>query len=352
MYFKKNRKMNKIYLIIIFFQFGLLFSQNNKIEKNTMIPKEIDFNGSVKKITLQVFDLNKNSEKIDTTKTISEIYFSKLKKILKINKFDKSLDNLWNTTEFDNLERIKTISRKNDGKMSNYVIQFFSTQSEYPDSTQINFNVNYKEKYVNYFKNNLVSKQDHFVNDSLQDYRLYKYNDKNQLIEDLYLNSENDSDETVVYKGDSQMSFYPERITKYEYKVVKDTLISTKFRPKFNLKEVTKKVKTKKYSLEIKEDYDNDYLKSSRSTYIYKDSIKEFSYYFKNKKEIRNYFKTTITKENIISKWKTEGYNNNEERSEITKIDILYDKYKNWIKKTFSRANQTTRIIEREIEYY
>lgn len=344
--------MNKIYLFIIFFQFGLLFSQNTKINKNQIIPREIDFNGNVKKITLKVFELNKKAEKIDTTKTISEIHFSTLKKIVKINKFDKSLDNLWTITEFDNLERIKTISRKKEGKMFNSVVQYFSTASEFPDSTNIDFNENYKEKYINYFKNNNVIKQEHFVNAELQDYRIYKYNDKNQLIEDLYLNPENDTDETVVYKGDSQMSFYPERLTIYEYKEINDTLISIKIRPKFNLKEVTKKLKTKKYLLEIKEDYDNDYLKSTRFIYTYKDSKNEFSYYYKNNKEIKDYYKTTSTKNNITSKWKTEGYGNNEERSEIIKIDLIYDKHKNWIKKTFSKANQITTIIERQIEYY
>jgi hypothetical protein len=121
--------------------------------------------------------------------------------------------------------------------MFNSVFQYFSTESEFPDSTTIYTN----EKYVNYFKNNFVVKQEHFVNGSLEDFRLYKYNDKNQLIEDLYLNSENDSDETIVSKADNQLTFYPERLTKYEYKVIKDTLISIKIRPKYNLKEVTKK---------------------------------------------------------------------------------------------------------------
>jgi len=333
-------------------QFALLFSQNTKIDKNQIIPRDIDFNGKVKKITLKVFDLNKKAEKIDTTKTISEIYFSELKKILKINKFDKSLDNLWSITEFDGLQRVKTISIKNEDKMFNSVVQYFSTDSEFPDSTTIYSNEKYKEKYINYFKNSFVVKQEHFVNNTLQDYRLYKYNDKNQLIEDLYLNPENDSDETVVSKADNQLTFYPARLTKYEYKVIKDTLISIKIRPKYNLKEVTKKLKTKKYSLEIKEDYDNDFLKNSRLIYTYKDSINELSYYYKNKKEIRDYYTTISTQENIISKWKTEGYGNNEERSEIIKIDFICDKFKNWIRKTYSKANQTTRIIEREIDYY
>ena len=344
--------MNNTYLFIIFFQFGLLFSQNSKIDKKQIIPNEIDFNGNVKNITLTVYELNRKKEKIDTTKTISEIHFSKLKKILKINKFDKSLDNLWNITEFDDLERIKKISRKNEGKMFNAVMQYFSTENEFPDSTTIDFNENYKEKYINYFKDNLVIKQEHFVKDLLQDYRLYKYNEKNQLIEDLYLNPENDSDKTVVFKAENQLSFYPERLTKYEYKEIKDTLISIKIRPKFNLKEVTKKLKTKKYSLEIKEDYDNDYLKSRTLLYTYKDSIIAFTYYYKNNNEIKSYYITTTTKNNITSKWKTEGHGNNEERNEIIKINIVNDKHKNWVKKTYSNENQITRIIERQIEYY
>ncbi|MBB1195126.1 hypothetical protein DNC80_15795, partial [Flavobacterium sp. SOK18b] len=180
----------------------------------------------------------------------------------------------------------------------------------------------------------------------------YKYNEKNQLIEDLYLNPENDSDKTVVFKAENQLSFYPERLTKYEYKEIKDTLISIKIRPKFNVKEVTKKLKTKKYSLEIKEDYDNDYLKSRTLIYTNKDSIIVYTYYYKNNNEIKSYYITTTTKNNITSKWKTEGNGNNEERNDIIKINIVNDKHKNWVKKTYSNKNQTTRIIERQIEYY
>ena len=148
------------------------------------------------------------------------------------------------------------------------------------------------------------------------------------------------------------LHFYPERLTLYQYKKTKDTLISIKIRPKYNRKEVTKKLKTNNFSLEIIDDYDNDYLKNTRFIYTYKDSINEFSYYYKNKKEIRDYYKTFSTGKSIISKWKNEGYGNNEERSEIIKIDIVYDKFENWIKKTYTKENLTTRIIEREINYY
>jgi hypothetical protein len=343
--------MKKIILFIIF-QSGFLFAQKNNIDKQTIIPGNIDFNGSVNKITLKTFDLNKKEDKIDTVKTISEIHFSKQKKILKINRYDKSLNDLWSITEFDNLERVIKISRKIDGKMLNTVIQYFSNQTEYPDSTLIYSSASYKEIYKNYFKNDLVIKQEHFVNGELEDNRLYKYNDKNQLIEDLYVNPENNSDETVVFKSSNQLSFYPEKLVRYEYKESKDTLISIKIRPKYNSKEITKKLKTKKFSLEIIEDYDNDFFKNSRIIYTYKDSINYSSYYYKNKKQIRDYYITITTNKNIISKWKTEGYGNNEEKTETLQINVTYDKFKNWIRKIYSKGDQTTKIIEREIEYY
>ena len=350
-YFKKM-KINKILIFLIIIQSGIIFSQNTKIDKKQIIPLDIEFKGNVKKITLKTFDLNKKVNKIDTTKTISEIFFSKLKKIFKINKYDKSLENLWSVTEFDELERVKTISRKNEDKMFNFVIQYFSNETEFPDSTSIFYTETYKEKYINYFKNKLVTKQYHYVNDSLQDYRSYKYNNKKQLIEDIYLNPENDSDETVVSKSNYQLSIYPEKLTKYEYKESKDTLITIKIRPKYNLREVTKKLKTKLFSVEIKEEFDKDYLKNSKFIYTYKDSINESSYYYKNKKEIKNYYKTISTQKSIISKWKTEGYGDDSERNDIIKIDVIYDKFKNWIRKSYSKENQITRIIEREIEYY
>lgn len=236
--------------------------------------------------------------------------------------------------------------------MFNSVIQYFSNKTEFPDSTTIYSTEKYREKYINHFKNNVVIKQEHFVNDSLQDYRLYKYNENNQLIEELYLNPENESGETVVFKGDNQLSVYPERMVQYEYKKIKDTLISIKTRPKYNLKEITKNLKTKKFSLEIINDYDNDFFKNSRITYTYKDSINSSSYYFNNKKEIRDYYITIITNKSTISKWKTQGYGNNEEKSETIQINVIFDKFKNWIRKIYSNGNQTTKIIEREIEYY
>jgi hypothetical protein len=342
---------NPLLIFLLFFS-NQIFSQNNKIDKSIIIPREIDFNDCVKKITIKNYILNKKNNKIDTVKTISEINFSKKGNIQLLKSYNNSLNDLWSIVEFDVLGRIKTISKKNNDKMINTVNQYFSNTTEFPDSTLINTSENYKEKYINYFKKNLVIKQEHYVNNSLQDFRVYKYNNQNQLIEDLYLNPENDTDETVVSKSDNQLSFYPERLTLFEYKKIKDTIITIKISPKFSLKEVTKKIKTDKFSLEIIDEYDHDYLAKSRFFYTSKDSISDIRYYYKNKKEIRDYYKTITTPKSIVSIWKSEISYDKAERNETINIDIVYDKFNNWIKKIYSKDNVITQIIEREIGYY
>ncbi len=341
--------MKDLILINLLFFSGILFSQNTKIEKKQIVPKEIDYKGSVKKITLKTFNLNKSSNKIDTTKTISEIYFSKQKKILKIKKYDKSLNNLWSINEFDNLERIKTISRKDGTKMFNSVIQYFSNNTQFPDSTIIDFKQNYKEKYINYFKDTLVIKQEHFVNDLLQDYRLYKYNLKNQLIEDLYLNPENNSDETLVSKSDNELAFYPERLTKYEYQIAKDTILITKISPKYSIKEITKKVQSKDNKSEVTEKYENEILTESTIIFTSKDSISNIHIRYRNK-EIFSYYKTLTNLNSIITIWSS--FPNDTEKTFTTKIETEYDKFKNWIKKTYSNDGNINYISERQIDYY
>jgi hypothetical protein len=343
--------MKNIFLIFLLFFSHMIFSQTNRIDKTIIIPREIDFKDCVKKITLKNYTLNKKNDKIDTVKTISEINFYKDGKLELLKNYNSSINDLWRIVEFDNLGRITKMSRKNNDKMINFVNQYYNNKTEFPDSTFI-ISENYNEKYVNYFKKNLVIKQEHFVNNSLKDYRVFKYNNQNQLIEDLYLNPENDTDKTVVYKGDNQISFYPERLTLYEHKKIKDTIIITKISPKFFNKEVTKKLKTDKFSLKIIEEYDKDYLTKSRFIYTFKDSISEISYYYKNKKEIRDYYKSTTTPKSIISNWKSEISYDKTERNSIINIETTYDKFHNWTKKIYLRGNLTIEIIERTIEYY
>jgi hypothetical protein len=323
--------------------------------KNESMPANIDFKGSVKKIIVKTLRIQRLSTKIDSIRATSEIYFSKNGKIQSVNHTDNYVKNLWRKIEFDALERITSISIDNGTETSDFVKQYYSGNSEFPDSTIINRGEKYKEKYINRFVNNLVTKQEHYVNDTLQDYRVYKYNEQNQLIEDLYLNPENESGETLVSSESHsgyKLSFYPERQTLYEHKKVKDTTIVVKISPKYSRREVTKKVQNKKFDLKIIEEYDRDFFKRSETTWTSKDSSSTAVYYFGPKKEIRDYYLTFRNSKKIIYKTKSSNYNQDQEKVSIYTIDNAYDKFKNWTKKVYFNEGVLDHMIERQIEYY
>jgi hypothetical protein len=351
----KEARMKKLLLICLLMLSGIIISQNTKINKNEIIPTDIDFNGRVKKISIKDLRFNKKNNKTDTVSTISEVYFSKKGTIQLLKFYTKSLNDLWKIVQFDSLERIKTISINNGNLTSNQVNQYFSGDSEFPDSTLINSYEKYKEKYINRFDKKLVVKQEYYVNDSLQDYRLYKYNKENQLIEDLYLNPENDTDLTLVTSETNngvKMSFYPERYIFYEYKKQNDTTIVIKIRPKYSLKEITKTLKNKKVDLKIMEKYDKDFLEELQTTWTSKDSISYILRMYNNKREIKNYYSSFKNSKNIVYKSKSDFFNEKEERIEIIDIETAYDKFKNWIKKTYSSKGTMQYTVERKIEYY
>lgn len=349
--------MKRIILICLLLLNSVVFSQNNKVDKKYLIPFDIEFKGCVKKITLKTLRLERMSNKIDSVKTNSEVSFSNKGKVQLVKLYDNKTMDSWRDIEFDALERIKNISNSNAISKITYLNQYFSGNSEFPDSTKSNANENYREKYINRFTNNLVTKQERYVNDILQDYRVYKYNNENQLIEDLYTNPENDSDATLVTsesnKG-TKLSFYPERQTLYEYKKDKDTAIVIKISPKYSYREVTKEVKNKNFELKIVENFVRGFLEKKQITWTSKDSMSNCLYLYNSKKEVRSYYFTFRNSKKIVSKSKSDFYNNGQEEEKITiyNIDIVYDKFKNWIKKIRSKEGEIESIIERKIDYY
>jgi hypothetical protein len=77
-----------------------------------------------------------------------------------------------------------------------------------------------------------------------------------------------------------------QRQTLFEYKRIKDTLISVKVRPeKLHSKKWKRNKKNDKFSLEIIEEYEGDYHKMSRFIYKIEDSISNISYYYKKQKK-------------------------------------------------------------------
>lgn len=280
--------MKKLFYLFFLLYTELLLSQINTINKLEIIPKEIDFKGSVKKITIKNFYLNDK----DTVKAISEIDFSKKGKIKSLKKNNDLHYNYWQIIEFDNLERIKSISKNDGSKIVDITNQYFSKKRELPDSTIINPNKKYREKFINIFSNDQVVKHEHYINDTLQEYRLYKYNNDNKISEDLYFAQNNDSAETMTSDKSNnsfQLSFYPEGKTLYEYKSILDTTIIIKTLTEYSCKEVLKQIKNKFSDMKITEKYSNNKLDQVEILSIIKDSISKLHYRYNDKKEIESY---------------------------------------------------------------
>ncbi|WP_289661405.1 hypothetical protein [Flavobacterium panacagri] len=346
--------MKKLYLFIVLLINSFIFSQERNIKKEMLLPRDIDYKGCVKKITIKTLRIERMTSKTDSVRTVSEVYFFKNGKVQSLNLYDKASKDSWRKVEFDALERITAISRNNGLLKFDFINQYYSGNSEYPDSTKIFSDENYKEKYINRFFKNLVMKQERYVNDTLKDFRVYRYNNQNQLIEDLYHNTENEKGETLVTSESNKgykMSFYPEKQTLYEYKKDKDTTIVTKISPRYSLKEVTKMLKNNQFELNIIEKYDKDFLERSEATWTSKDSMSYYVYFYGPKKKIRDYYKTFKNSEKIVYKSKSDFYNETEEKVVTTTIETVFDKYKNWIKKTYFREGRVESSIEREIEY-
>lgn len=348
-------KLNIILLFLLFSNLWI-YSQKKPIENNSNSKEflPIDFDGRVKSIAIKSFSYDKKKETIDTTASYCKIFFTKNRKISKNIYFDKSFSNEKKIIEYDELERIKTIKINDAGKIWMASEQFFNNFSNYPDSTNIYYYENkYKEKYINLFNKKNLIKQEFYTQDTLRHYNTYVYDNKNRLIKDNFYNTTNGFGITIgksITGDQDEKTFWPNDSTIYEYKKIKDTLITIKHQPKV-WDEIKKEIKTKDFSLVILEKYDRDFLNNSRYTYKSKDSIFDCSYYYKEKKEIRSFYKTITTLKSIVSYWKNDFFND-EERTETVNIEIEYDAYNNWIKKSYSKDKIVTSLITREIEYY
>nr|WP_315170463.1 hypothetical protein [uncultured Flavobacterium sp.] len=347
--------MKKFILVLILMICSFTYSQNDPLDLKDIIPKDIEYKSCVKKMKVTSFYLSTSKDVQDTVKAISILDFSKKGLIQQIKSYYSAFGNLWKITVFDDLGRVRTISNKatQDSDSIPFVLQYFSNDSKFPDSTIIKKNKNYIEKYINIFSKKLLIRQNHYVNDSLEDYRVYKYNKKNQLTEDFYYNSENIEGKTMIsnIKRDSfQLSFYPEQLKTYEYYTSKDTNVVIIKKPKSSTKEIVKKVKNKKHSLEIIEKYDNNLLDEFTSVYTAEGIISKVHNRYNKNKAINNYYNTITTDTSYVAKYTT--YENEPEK--IFKIDIVvvYDKFNNWIKKTYSRNKILDNVVVREIEYY
>jgi hypothetical protein len=350
--------MKKILLLIFFLSSLLAYSQNDAIAKFVLPTRDTEYKrGNIKTIKVKRMSFTKNKGTIDTLLLITKIEFSKtglFSKRLDYDKFGK----ITQIIDYDKAGRIEKIQRLRNDTLSVFAKQFFSQSSEYPDSLNIYWGSEKKsEQYINHFVKKLLVKQEYYAQDTLRHYHLYSYDNKKRLIKDNFYNTPNGFGITLdkSITGDKdEKDLYPNDSTKYSYKTNKDTLIKIRDRMSYSLKDITKNYDCKDYSLTVKEEYSKNYLKNTSYKYTFKskDSIYEIKYNYINNKEIKDYFKTTITSKNIISTWKMSGYFNDEERNEITQIETQYDQHSNWSKKIYSKDAIVLMLVEREIEYY
>lgn len=350
--------MKRIILLFFFLMnFMFLLAQNDPINRFIIPPRNIDFKDCIKSITVFDYSINSSRNNIDTIKEVNKILFDKKGIITKQYNCVKSIEDLWQIIEYDNKGRIKTIFRKNNDKISLFVKQFFNEFSEYPDSLNIYRGEKDKtEQYLNTFNGKLLVKQGFYTQNTLRHYKSYQYDKKNRLIKESFINTKNGWGITIdksITGNNDEKTLNPNDNTTYEYNLIKDTLVITKtnITAKHTYKEIKRVLKTKKYTLEVNDEYDNDHLQNSTQIYTSKDSISHNIFYYNNKKEISRYYKTITTPNSQIGNWNSE-VNKGKESTQTIKIEIVLDKFNNWTKKTYLSDNIITRIITREIEYY
>ena len=349
--------MKRILLVFLCMNQLFVFSQNDAINRFVLPTKDIDFVGDVKNITIHHYSFSKNKKTVDTVKTINKILFDKKGIITKQFNCVKSIEDPWQTIEYDNKGRIKTIFRKNNDKISLFAEQFFNDFSEYPDSLNIYRGEKGKtEQYINTFNGKLLVKQEFYTQDTLRHYNTYQYDKKSRHLIESFINTKNGWGIVIgksITGGKDEKTLNSNDYTTYGYSKSKDTMVitKTKFTPKHTYKEITKKLKSENFIIEIKEEYDNNYFEKSTFTYTSKDSISNNIFYYNNKREISRYYKTITTPNSQIGNWNSE-VNKEKESTQTINIEIILDKFNNWTKKTYLSDNIITRIITREIEYY
>jgi hypothetical protein len=334
-----------------------VFAQNDAINRFVDSPRNIDFKDCVKSITIYNYSFKKNKETVDTIKTINKMQFNKKGIITQQWNFNKSIKDPWQIIEYDNKGRTLTVSRKNKDKISLFAKQFFNNFSEYSDSLNIYRGEKSKtDQYINHFNKKLLVKQEYYTQDTLRHYNTYQYDKKSRLIKESFINTEKGWGITIgksITGNRDEKTLNSNDYTTYDYNKFKDTTVitKTKFTLKHTYKEVKKELKTNTYSLEVKDEYDNDYLHQSTHTYTSKDSIFNCTYYYKNKREISRFYKT-ITKLNVqVGRWNS-NVGTDQESTQTIKIDTVLDEFDNWTRKVYSTNNITTQLIIRDIEYY
>jgi hypothetical protein len=339
----------KITITIIFLSiFTTGNAQQKPIERFVVPARELDHNGCVNNIRVKIFHFYENSNKPDTIyREYLAIY--KDKKLLKQEGYVQNDSTPWQEILYDKLGRVSKLSRKKyDGKKFQ-IVQYFSNNSQYPDSTNFYFDDKKNESYINTFLDTLVSKQEHYMRDTLRTYSTFKYDENYRLIEHIKVNTKNGFGITLgksITGTEDIKHLNPNDSITFSYSSKGDTLIRKEY-DKGELEEIIKTVTENQHKTEIIQEYGWGYYNRKIITKKLEDSIKVISYSFNRNQDTTSVLIEVRKPDKITSDWSQNGRNS---KSEII-IKTENDSLGNWIKKTKIRNGALEDEILREINY-
>lgn len=346
--------MKKIIILTIFLFTSILYSQRNTINSYVIALRNAEHIDCVNSIYIEEYNYSKRKEKIDTSKFVSKVFYDKNDKIIKRFDYFRGFEKPSQIITYDSLTRISIIERNDGNQITKTISQYFSNNSKYPDSLNIySKDLVKKEQTINHFIDSLVVKQELFTNDTLRNYTIFEYDSEKRLIKKLNINTKNgfgiilDKSFTGTV---TRKDLNPNDSTFYKYENKLDTLIISEYEEN-KLEKVKKTFKNDNIEIEIEQGYWRGKLSNSFSTYKNKDSLKTKYIRYNDKLKLDSYRKTITYNDRIVSKWKHSMTNGRPENILITRIQTIYDKYGNWINKSFIQNEFKEREIRRVIKY-
>lgn len=332
---KIDKLFFSIFFILIFY--SISYSQENPI-KDLIIYQYSDFKGCVKSISVNntrynLYNPISNKKDETGTRLYQELYSENQIRRVRFE-YNKSFnEEPYQKTEFDSLGRVELLKRSKNYYYYDLTLkQFFSNQSMYPDTVSLlkNDTINI-EKYINYFRDTLVVKQEYYLRDTLRTFLIFEYDSLDRLIKKIDVNTKNGFGITLdkSFTGDKTVKHLnPNDTTYYKHTMEGDSTVISEYR-NGDLQEVKKKYKSHDFYIKVVED-----VGFSNSSYL--------NHYFSSKDSLSHRVRYIDRNGKVEHDIKT-----------VTYISVNeYDKVGNWIKKTFVKDGKIDRVVKREIKYY
>lgn len=354
-----NPKSIIFIIIFLYVSHVEVYSQRNPINNyiSHLDTLNFQFKGCVKSISVNNLFFKKHDsihyERDSIRSRVQKLVFSKNgNRITRMDYSNSFNEEPWQIIGYDSLGRVIEIKRKNNDEYSYIIKQYFNGKSVLPDSTNFYLDDNLNQQYINFFRDTIVIRQEHYRRDILKSFDLLEYDNLNRLVKKIWVNTKNGYGVTIdkSLTGDKSIKYLNLNDTiEYKHSMEGDSIVVSKYN-KGKLQEIKKEFKSDEIRVFIKEDHHLGDIIYWNHKYFTKDSI-----FIRHRRLVRDKKSVSDSKTIINNNWIRSSYSiNGVVRTDIsTIIDIsVYDNYNNWIKKTYVKDGKVVRMVEREIEYY